>query len=161
MRKILVLFSIFYFTTFSVFGQENVLYFKVQQAKKANVYFENAVLEEVSAEVNVLKKFVKPDEIFFLGNVSLDVKQKKSKAINLVMSLKSKNITLELIEVPKSFYNYKVMTSSGAIFPANTDIKHYNIDNSFPGASVNVAHSRQANTQLFDIQRSLLSWFFS
>jgi len=34
MKKILVLFSIFYLASFSVFGQENALCFEIQQAKK-------------------------------------------------------------------------------------------------------------------------------
>ena len=34
-------------------------------------------------------------------------------------------MTLELIEVPASFYDYEVMTSNGEKFPANKDIKHY------------------------------------
>ena len=125
MKKVVVLFSIFYFAAFSVFGQENALYFEVQQAKKANVHFENAVLKEVRAEVKVLKRFVNPDKIFFFENFSLDVKQNKSKAINLVIPLKTKNMTLELIEAPESLYNYEVITSNGEVFTANRDIKHY------------------------------------
>ena len=41
------------------------------------------------------------------------------------MPLKTKSMTLELIEVSESFYNYEVMTSNGEKFPANRDIKHY------------------------------------
>ena len=125
MKNLFVLFSTFYFAVFSLFGQENVLYFEVQQAKKGNGNFENAFLEEVNAELIASKKFINPDEVYFFGNISLDVKQNQSKAINLVMPLKSENITLELIEAPESFYRYEVMTSSGKKFPANKDIKHY------------------------------------
>ena len=73
MKKLFVLFSTFYLAVFSVFGQESALYFEIQQAKKENVYFENAVFEEVQAEVTISEKFVNPDEIFFFGNISLDV----------------------------------------------------------------------------------------
>ena len=118
MKNFFVLFSTFYFTVFSLFGQENVLYFEVQQAKKANDYFENVFLEEINAELIASKKFINPDEVYFFGNISLDVKPNQSKAINLVMPLKSENITLELIEAPESFYRYEVMTSSGKKFPA-------------------------------------------
>ena len=124
MRNILVLFSIFHLAVFSISGQENALYREIQQAKKSNVYFENVVLCKVSAEVKALERFINPDEVFFFGNISFDVNS-KTKAMNLVMPLKTKNMILELTEAPESFYDYEIITSSGKKFPANRDIRHY------------------------------------
>ena len=63
MKKLLVFFLIIIFPLFSVFGQENALYFEIQQAKKANTYFENVPLTRVSADLETLKNFINPDEV--------------------------------------------------------------------------------------------------
>ncbi|MDR2970656.1 MAG: M12 family metallo-peptidase [Bacteroidales bacterium] len=125
MKKVLILLSVFYLVGFSLFGQGNMLYSEVQQAKESNVYFENAVLPKVSPNAEALKNFTNPDEVSFLGNISLDLKNNDIKAMNLLMSLKNKDMILELVEVPEYFYDYVVTTSDGAHFSANRDIKHY------------------------------------
>jgi len=125
MKNLLLSLLIFNLAVFSVFGQENVLYYEIQQAKKANVYFENAVLNEINADLVALESFVKPDEVFFFGNISHDLRNNNIKAINLLMPLNNKNMILELIEVPEHFYDYEVTTSSGQSFTANRNIKHY------------------------------------
>jgi len=125
MKNLLALFTILNLTVFSVYGQKNVLYFEVQQAKKSSTNFENNVLKKANADTSALKNFINPDEVFFFDNNPVDVKRSESKNINLVMPLKTGNMVLELIEVPESFYNYEVMTSDGKKLPANRDIKHY------------------------------------
>ena len=72
MKKLIILFSTFFFTFFSVFGQENTLYYEVQQAKNRNTYFENTNLQTVSPDFEALKNFINPNEVFFFGNISLD-----------------------------------------------------------------------------------------
>jgi len=125
MKNTITLFLIFFLSTFIVSGQENRLRFEIQQAKESNIYFENAVLSEVSADTKVLEKFINVDDVFFFGNISLDVKNNNTKAMNLTIPMNNKNMVLELVEVPESFYNYVVMTSDGEQISANRDIKHY------------------------------------
>ena len=109
MEKLLVLFSIFILSFFSVFGQENALYFEIQQAKRANTYFENVSLTRVSADVEALQGFINPDEVFFFENSSFNSRNNETKAINLSIPFKNKDMALELIEVPDYFYDYEVI----------------------------------------------------
>ncbi|MCL2435600.1 MAG: M12 family metallo-peptidase [Lentimicrobiaceae bacterium] len=125
MRKLPVLLSVFCLVGFSLFGQRNVLYFEIQQAKESNLYFENVVLPAVDTDTEVLKNFINPDEVSFLGNISLDLRNNPVKAMNLLLPLQHKNMILELIETPEDFYDYVVTTSAGEAFVANRNIKHY------------------------------------
>ena len=125
MKKILLIFSILQLVVFHVLGQKSVLYYEVQQTKKSNIYFENAALATVNSESEILKHFINPNEVFFFGNMSLDLRNNDIKAMNLLMPTGNKNIILELVEVPEYFYDYTVTTASGESFPANRDIKHY------------------------------------
>ncbi|MDR2970958.1 MAG: T9SS type A sorting domain-containing protein [Bacteroidales bacterium] len=125
MKKTLILLSLSFFAVFSVFGQKSALHNEILQAKELNVTFENAVLYEASTEMNVLNHFINPNEISFLGNISVDVKNNDIKAMNLVLSLKNKNLTLELVEAPEYFYEYEIRDENGVTFPVNRDIKHY------------------------------------
>jgi len=99
MKKSLILLSILLFAVFSIFGQKNALHYEILQAKESNIRFENAVLTEVSAEVNLLNLFINPNDVSFFGNISLDFKNNEVKAMNLTLPLKNKNLTLELVEV--------------------------------------------------------------
>ena len=126
MRNLIVLFSVLYLATFSVFGQDNVLRFEIQQARNANIHFDSVVISQASVDTVVFKHFVDTNEVFFLGNISLDVKNNTVSAMNLTIPTKNnQNMILELVEVPEYFYDYKVVTSDGDTFPANRDIKHY------------------------------------
>ena len=106
-------------------GHDNVLYSEIQQAKEKNLYFENATLPKVSPNVEILNYFTNPDEVSFFGNISLDLKNNPVKAMDLSLPLNNEIMILELVEVPKDFYDYVVTTSGGEIFSANKDIKHY------------------------------------
>jgi len=125
MKNFIVLFFVFNLAAFSVFGQERELYFEVQQARNANVYFDTTTLNRVSADTTLFNNFIDTNEVFFFGNILLDVKNNNVKAMNLVMPLNNKNMILELVEVPKYFYDYEIVTSEGDTFSANRDIKHY------------------------------------
>ena len=122
MKNILVFFLVSYLVVFSIFGQENALYYDILQAKSSNIYFENVVLKETKADVKALENFINPDEVSFFENISLNLKNSQTKALNLVLPIRNKNMVLELVEVPESFYNYEVVTSDGKKFPANRNI---------------------------------------
>jgi hypothetical protein len=124
MKNKLSVFLIFSFLVLKTSGQENILYLEIQQAKET-IHFENAILNITDVDEKVLEKFINPNEVFFFGNISLDLKSKKTAAICLTIPAGKKNIVLELIEVPQSFYNYEVKISDGKVFPANKEIKHY------------------------------------
>jgi hypothetical protein len=125
MKKLLILFSIFCLVIFSALGQENVLYFEIQQAKNASVFFESVVLSEVSADAKALEKFINANEVFFFGNMTFNAKNNETKALSLAIPVKNRNMILELLEVPDSFYDYEVITSDGRKFSANKDIRHF------------------------------------
>ena len=125
MKKSLILLSLFCLVGFSLFGQGNMLYSEIQQAKERNIYFENAALPKASPDAETLKNFINPEAVSFLGNLSLDLKNDKVKAMNLLLPLNNEDMILELIEAPEDFYDYVVTTSDGAAFLANKDIKHY------------------------------------
>jgi len=117
---------IFFLVISSVFGQEeNRIHYDIRQAKNSNVHFENAIISEVKVDEYLLHPFLNSDEVFFFGNLSIDLKDNAPKAISLTLPLKNKNMVLELLEVPESFYNYYVVTSDGKDFSANREIKHY------------------------------------
>ena len=105
----------------ALFGQERALFSEVQHAKEHHVNFETAVLPATSPEAEILKDFINPDEVFFFGDLSLNLNNSRVRAMNLQLS----DMTLELVEAPKYFYDYVVTTSSGERFSANRDIKHY------------------------------------
>ena len=89
MKKLLVLFLNIYLVIFSLFGQENVLYYDIQQAKEANIRFENVVLKRVNVETDeVLSAFANPDEVFFFENTSINSRNIETKAINLSIPYK-------------------------------------------------------------------------
>ena len=105
----------------ALFGQESVLFSEVQHAKEHHVNFETAVLPAASPDAAILKDFINPDEVFFFGDLSLNLNNSRVRAMNLQLS----DMTLELVEAPKYFYDYVVTTSSGERFSANREIKHY------------------------------------
>ena len=125
MKKLSILLSVFCLVGLSLFGQRNMLYSEIQQAKESNLYFENVILPAADIDTEVLKNFINPDEVSFLGNISLDLVNNHVRAMNLLLSLQHKNMILELIEVPEDFYDYVVTTSAGETFAANKNIKHF------------------------------------
>jgi len=125
MKNIPILLSIFYLGSFSLFGQGNMLYLEIQQAKERNIYFENVVLPKVSPDTESLENFINSAEVSFFGNISLDLRNNNAKAMNLLLPLQHENMILELVEVPEDFYDYVVTTSAGETFAANKAIKHY------------------------------------
>ena len=125
MKKLSPLLTLFLFAFLTVFGQKNALYYEILQAKELNVVFMDAVLHEASPEIYVLNSFINFEEVFFFNNISIDLINNEIKALNLTLPLKNKDITLELVEVPKYFYAYEIIAKDGESFPVSRDIKHY------------------------------------
>ena len=73
MKKTIILaFSIFLFVVAAFAQETSVLYIEIQQAKKTNIQFENAVLSDATPDVEALKHFENPEDVFFLGNISIE-----------------------------------------------------------------------------------------
>ena len=125
MRKLLVLFFNIYLVVLSVSGQENALYREIQQVKETNAYFENVILTRTSADKEVLRDFINPEEVSFFENISFHSKNNKTKALKLSIPFKTTSVVLELVEVPEYFYDYEIITSDWERFAPNKDIKHF------------------------------------
>jgi hypothetical protein len=125
MKNIVMLLSVFTISILTMFGQENRLHDEIRQLKESNFYFDTATFESASADLQVLRNFRNPNEVFFFNTISLDVRNKEMNALNLTLPLNSRNMVLELLEVPEFFYDYTILTSNGVRYSANRDIKHY------------------------------------
>lgn len=65
------------------------------------------------------------------------------KAMIVAVPLKSEQMYLELLEVPDSFYNYNVVTSSGQTLPSSPHIKHYRgVVKDMPNSIVAISFSK-------------------
>lgn len=111
-----------------VHGQKNQLSVNIENAKEQNISFENissAVVETSILSQNdyLSEHFVKPNEVRFFDYIPSRIQV--GSAIRCQLPIGNKNEELELIEVPDSFYDYVVTTSSGESFLANRNIKHY------------------------------------
>ena len=105
---------------------ENLIYERLQSAKRENVVFNEtpSLFTLVSDEKNLLEHFINPNEVSFI-EYNRNLYYSLDKAIIVTIPLKKGQIQLELLEVPTSFYNYKVVTSDGNTLPSRKDIKHY------------------------------------
>lgn len=115
-------------SVFVVHGQKNQLLINIENAKEQNISFEN--ISSAIVETSILpqndylsKHFVKPNEVRFFDYIPTRIQI--GSAIRCQLPIGNKNEKLELIEVPDSFYDYVVTTSSGESFLANKNIKHY------------------------------------
>ena len=98
----------------TLFGQESRLYLKMQEARKTNVIFQEIAFQEVSPDTAILKEFFNPEEVLFLESLSDLQFDKETKAIEIVIPLKSKNnLVLELLQVSDYQSPCRVVTSSG------------------------------------------------
>ena len=126
MKKLLVLLLNIYLVISSAFGQESVLYHEIQQAKGKNIRFENVAFKSVNVKTSEdLRAFTNPDEVSFFENTSINSRNIETKAINLSIPYKTKEIVLELVEVPEYFYDYEIITSDWERFAPNKAIKHF------------------------------------
>ncbi|MDR1582161.1 MAG: hypothetical protein LBS55_02705 [Prevotellaceae bacterium] len=127
-RKVKFSFLAFILAVSVVFGQENVLYSNIQQAKTANMEFQVLppvlVKESAPENKNLLSKFNNANEVLFF---TYDASKSESagKTISLDIPLNKGSLSLELMEVSDAFYDYEVVTSDGETYPANRNFKHY------------------------------------
>jgi hypothetical protein len=117
------------FAVSAAFGQENVLYSAIRQAKEENMEFQRLpsvfVQESTPQDKSLSSKFNNMEEVQFLTYDTSKLTA-LNKAVRLDIPFKNKNLSLELMEVPEAFYDYEVVTSSGGEkSPANRNFKHY------------------------------------
>jgi hypothetical protein len=134
MRTLLIMPFVLILNIYNMFGQENVLYSNIQQAKNSNMEFKplSTAFSTASPEKNSAAQFVNPDEVSFLHYAASSDLRNNCKAVSLTIPVPAKYaqkgtvaLTVELLEAPESFYDYEVVTSAGDVYPANRDIKHY------------------------------------
>ncbi|MDR2041609.1 MAG: M12 family metallo-peptidase [Tannerella sp.] len=127
-RKMKFSFVVLILAVSAVFGQENVLYSNIQQAKVSNVEFQtlSSVLVRESApdDRRLLSKFNNSEEVLFF-TYDASKPENAGSAISLDIPLEKGNLSLELMEVPEAFYDYEVVTSDGETYPANRNFRHY------------------------------------
>lgn len=105
---------------------ENLLYEKIQIAKKQKVVFNQltSFFKLSTGNHDVLSYFAAPSEVSFIDYEQIPLSS-FSEAILITIPSKSEQLYIELLEVPLSFYNYKVITSDGEKLSSNKNIKHY------------------------------------
>jgi hypothetical protein len=119
-----------------MFGQRNLLNEEIQRAKNDNVEFKNiSAFKEASKDRDILEYFIDTNAVHFFDFVPIKFAQEKAIRLSLPVN-PQKPLVLELLEVPESFYDYEVKTSSGKTYKADRSIKHYrgivkNVPNSF------------------------------
>lgn len=127
MKKLRVFFTIIVlFQSLEVFSQENLILKKIQEQKGQGVEF---------IEVRNLFSIAEPDfqlisKVSSKSKISF-YKYDRSKfgllgeAISLKIPMKERELELELLHVPGTFYSYSVVTSDGKSLNADEGIKHY------------------------------------
>lgn len=127
MRKMFYFYlAVFVLFSLNAFGQENLLYDRIQQAKTERVGFQEIsdAFQEASDEREMLSHFENPGEVQFVL-YEKTVFGKLSEALSITLPINNEHVRLELLEVPISFYDYEVVTSDGQRLPASQDIRHY------------------------------------
>ncbi|AXG68156.1 metallo-peptidase family M12 [Kordia sp. SMS9] len=110
---------------FSMLGQESIIYSKVQQEKnKGKVFNSVKIFSSSKLNTDVLRSFKNKEEVYFFSYDNSILKTKK-KTISIDIPMGSTKMSLELIEVDNSFYDYTITTGSGKIISANRSNKHY------------------------------------
>lgn len=106
---------------------KNLLYEKLQLAKEANVVFKKIpFIFTLSSndDKNTVDHFTDPNEVIII-EYNKFLFDDLDNAILITIPLTNRQIQLEMLEVPTSFYNYRVVTSDGKNSPPNKSIKHY------------------------------------
>jgi hypothetical protein len=120
------LFLFIFFTNVSSFGQTNIMYNNIKEAKQSHLNFskipQSFSYEETSSNYKEHFKNIDEISVFTYKQVPSDL---LTDAISITIPSKNGDLNLELIEAPESFYNYTVKTSNGEISPSNSNFKHY------------------------------------
>jgi len=115
----------FFFSTFA-FAQDNLIYKGIQDSKYGEMDYQvvSSIFSQSFDDKEILSHFENTEDVHFLQYEYKAVVDLKG-AIYFEIPLKTGQLQLELLEVPKSFYNYEVVTSDGKRISSNKDIKHY------------------------------------
>lgn len=121
-----IYFSVLFVCMMSMISaQENLVYHKIQEAKSKDEFkVVSSAFVQSKVEKKILEHFINPDEVTSLRYDHLSTK-KLSNTATLIIPLKNKELQLELVEVPTSFYDYEVVTNDGQRYPANKNIRHF------------------------------------
>lgn len=110
----------------SALGQENLIYQQIQNERLNGEKFApvHGVFKQDKLDPVVAKEFKNSKEVSFF---QFDAKaiSHKERSFSLDLPLNNTIMTLELVAVDDSFYDYVVTTDKGKTFSANRDIKHY------------------------------------
>lgn len=124
MKKIFILFV--WCLGLSALGQENLIYQQIQNEKLNGEKFTpvQGAFKPDKLDPTVAKEFKNSKEVDFF---QFDAKaiSHKERSFSLDLPLHDKTMTLELVAVDDSFYDYSVVLDQGKVIPANRNIKHY------------------------------------
>lgn len=127
MKKFRVFFTaIVLFQSLEVFSQENLILKKIEEQKSQGVEFIEVrnLFNVAEPDLQLISKTSSKSKISFY-------KYDRSKfgllgeAISLSIPGKERELELELLHVPSTFYSYSVVTSDGKTLNADEGIKHY------------------------------------
>ena len=124
MKKILILFV--WCLGLSALGQENLIYQQIQNEKLNGEKFApvQGVFKPDKLDPAIAKEFKYSKEVdFFQFDAKAISDTERSFSLNL--PLHNKTMTLELVAVDDSFYDYVVTTDKGETFASNREIRHY------------------------------------
>lgn len=136
-----LLIVVFVLSSLNAFGQENLLYDRIQQAKTERVGFQaiSDAFRQASDEREMSSHFENPGEVQFVL-YEKTVFGKLSEALSITLPINNEHVQLELLEVPDSFYGYEVVTSDGQRLPASQGMRHYRgIVKDDPGSVVSMS----------------------
>lgn len=124
MKKIVILFV--WCLGLSALGQENLIYQQIQNEKLNGEKFTpvQGAFKPDKLDPTVAKEFKNSKEVDFF---QFDAKaiSHKERSFSLDLPLHNKTMTLELVAVDDSFYDYVVTTDKGETFGSNREIRHY------------------------------------
>lgn len=107
-------FVLFFLSSGWLVAQGNLIYDKVNERKENGTEFKinNAVFSPSTKNETVLNEFLQPEKVSFL-KYNLKIENLKDKNLAVEILIEDKWVTLDLMEVPESFYNYEVIYSNG------------------------------------------------
>lgn len=108
--------------------QENVLSDLIQDAKNEGEQFRfyaNAFKKVDNKTFINLSDFSHPNEVNIVSP-NIEINKIKTKSLSIEIPLANKNVILDLLEVPDSFYDYEVVTDKGERYSGrNSKGKHF------------------------------------
>ncbi|MFC4872724.1 hypothetical protein [Negadavirga shengliensis] len=108
-------------------AQENLIYEMVQQEKAKGMSFREIsnAFKQAATVKSRTDHFINSEEVFFFEYDQSFLMEPLWEGIFLSVPIRQKVLQLELVEVPASFYSYKVTTSEGEELSADHSVRHY------------------------------------